>query len=279
MPLGLSQHAVSGVAPWAATIGTVGLSGAVVLTNVVLAGAVAMVHVPAWRWPAAATAAAVVALLAGGATGRGGDAERAGELVLRLGLVQGHVAPAERASPYDQARVLLRYERLSAEVAPAADLVVWPEAAVPFYFGSDGRATRRIRTVARRHARPLLFGSAAVERLTPTTRRYTNRAVLLGADGSVGAIYTKRRLVPFGERVPFARWLPVRGAVHRDAAAEPAGAPSGMMTRRALRVGRVALYAPPARAGGQRPTSEVISPFAGLTFLQPEHRRRKTCGL
>lgn len=262
MPLGLSQHAIPGIAAWAATIGTVGLSGLLVLTNVVLAGAVATVQVrAAWRWPAAATAAAaVVALVAGGATGRAGDAARAGEAVLRLGLVQGHVAPKERANPYTQGRVLRRYERLSAQVAPAADLLLWPEAAVPFYFGSDVRATRRIRAVARRHARPLLFGSAAVERLTPTTRRYTNRAVLLDADGSVGATYTKRRLVPFGETVPFGRWLPVGGPfIGTPQSLEPGAGPAVVTLRDGTRAGLLLCFetifpalARAAVAGGAR---------------------------
>jgi len=206
-PLGLSQHAAPGVAAWAATVGTVGLSGIVVLVNVLVALAAGRLRLRAWCWAAAAAVIAVA--LVGGARPIHDAAVGASDAhVLRLGLVQGHVPPRERTSPYDKHRVLVRYERLSAQVAPAVDLLVWPEAAVPFYFGDDAQATRRIRSVAQRHRTPLLFGSPGLERLTRTEKRYTNRALLLAADGRTRGTYTKRRLAPFGEYVPYGRWLP-----------------------------------------------------------------------
>jgi apolipoprotein N-acyltransferase len=83
--------------------------------------------------------------------------------------------------------------------------VIWPESSTPFSFDDDPGGTTAVRDLARELGVPLLVGSNQIER-GETTRAY-NAAFLIGAGGETAAVYRKMHLVPFGEYVPFKRWL------------------------------------------------------------------------
>jgi apolipoprotein N-acyltransferase len=103
------------------------------------------------------------------------------------------------------------YRELS-EQAWAADLVIWPEAAIPRLYQYIPRQLGELDLLAQEHATTLLTGipyrydkptDPASERVT-----YYNSVVALGTGSG---IYFKQRLVPFGEYVPLERWL--RGVI------------------------------------------------------------------
>jgi len=87
------------------------------------------------------------------------------------------------------------------------DLIIWPETVLQLqkknekYSGLNWEILRGLKTNAK-----LLFGSDTVDE---NGKRW-NEAILLDTDGKTQN-YAKRRLVPFGERAPFAEYLPFLG--------------------------------------------------------------------
>ncbi len=97
-------------------------------------------------------------------------------------------------------------------VEQGATFVIWPESAFPVLFSEDLRG-HQVRRLARETGATLLIGSDQIERVRrdATTDalddRLFNAAYLVKPDGSIGAVYRKMHLVPFGEYVPLQRLL------------------------------------------------------------------------
>jgi apolipoprotein N-acyltransferase len=210
MLLGYSQYQWLPVIQIADITGVYGVSFLIVLVNVALADLALWgwrrrrqqppPRLP-WRAPAAAVLAAAAALAYGQAA-----LSQANQAVappaLTVGLVQPNI---DQAHKWDQAyrrETLDRYSRLTAEVAKGADLIVWPEAATPFFFEDEPIYRVEVSLLAHRAGAPLLFGSPALRR-RPDGRPYLlNSAYLLLPDGRIAGRYDKRHLVPFGEYIP-----------------------------------------------------------------------------
>src|SRR5262249_13994668 len=131
---------------------------------------------------------------------RNGELLTSGEAV-RVGLLQGNVPEADRWQSQKAAAVFVRYLDMTREaVGRGAQFVIWPESATPYAFGDDIRATERMTGLARSLHVPLLIGSDQIVHGSDT--KYYNGAVLVRSDGTVGGVYKKVHLVPFGEYVP-----------------------------------------------------------------------------
>ena len=126
---------------------------------------------------------------------------------LRVGLVQPAV-PAQAWADFTDTTRVPRLLDLAQSLADRADLIVWPETAIP-----PGTDVSRISLTT-----PLLSGG-----ITQRGELYRNSALLFQAGGPPQA-YHKIRLVPFAEHVPFREHLPwlTRLAV-------PAGGVSGYL--------------------------------------------------
>ena len=100
-------------------------------------------------------------------------------------------------------------EALTAEAAAGrrADLVLWPEAALPLTLDSEAYVAR-LAALSQATATPLVIG--AIDR---RGAGYANAVAVVTADGAQKPAYAKRHLVPFGEYVPFADFLPLRKVV------------------------------------------------------------------
>lgn len=112
-----------------------------------------------------------------------------------VALVQGNVALETKWRPGAWKSLLERYVLLSEEV-DHADLVVWPEAAVP----ADVRAVgKEIAENARRLDGRLVFG--AIETVATVGGLMTFNVAAGLEEGRI-AVYRKEQLVPFGEYIP-----------------------------------------------------------------------------
>lgn len=128
---------------------------------------------------------------------------------LETRLVQGNIDQSVKWDPvFAQATVDI-YQQLSATPpgGTPADLIVWPESAVPFYYQDGGPLGRQVRTVAGREKVWLLFGSPAYEERHRQIR-LLNSAFLLDSGEEILGRSDKVHLVPFGEYVPLGRYLP-----------------------------------------------------------------------
>ncbi len=98
---------------------------------------------------------------------------------------------------------------------PAPDLVVWPESPAPFFVTNlEFRAA--VSEVARRAHATMVVGSLGVPNAGQPASQLYNSAAVIAPDGGWIARYDKIHLVPFGEYVPFQRWLTFAGKLTRE---------------------------------------------------------------
>ncbi|MGC2433763.1 MAG: apolipoprotein N-acyltransferase [Desulfobaccales bacterium] len=128
---------------------------------------------------------------------------------INVAVVQGDIQQGEKWKKEMVNATLDRYAELTRQVK-GAQLIVWPEAAMPFLFLREPELTARVRDIAKESGGSLLFGAPAWEP-TPEGDRYYNRAYLLSPEGEVLGYYDKAHLVPYGEYVPLGRYMPFIG--------------------------------------------------------------------
>jgi apolipoprotein N-acyltransferase len=156
-----------------------------------------------------ALAAAAAAVLGASAWGAWRVAD--GALVregapLRVGLVQANVAQDDKWNPSEARRIFTTHLAMSRDVVRrGAQYVIWPESSTPFPFEDDPVGGAAVRALARELGVPILVGSNQFERGAAV--RAFNAAFLVDPRGETAGVYRKMHLVPFGEYVPFRRWL------------------------------------------------------------------------
>ena len=225
--LGYSQVTVLPVAQLASVVGVYGLSALLALTAT--AAAYAFTQRGRARWIVAGSTAAVVAAVAVWGSARLRTSELLGHgAPVRVAVLQGNVPQDEKWDPAMRGEITDRYLTMTRQaLADGATFVMWPESATPLPFEQDLVGGAAIRRLAVESGATLLIGSDQVEpiRTTPSgggddpkvTARYYNAAFLVKPNGTVGAVYRKMHLVPFGEYVPLQSLLffagPIIGAV------------------------------------------------------------------
>lgn len=113
-------------------------------------------------------------------------------------------ADIKQSAKYDAAmfnEIMARYLRLTPSPGLPADLVIWPEGAIPAAFDdylAPTAWTRRAIAESLRPGQTLLVGGYRVEE----GRYYNSLLALAGPQLTVTALYDKHRLVPFGEYLP-----------------------------------------------------------------------------
>jgi apolipoprotein N-acyltransferase len=127
---------------------------------------------------------------------------------MKIGLIQGNIAQNRKWDHNFRQRTLDEYRRLSlAAVATGVDLLIWPEAATPFYMQEESPDSRQVLQLPQKTKTPLLLGSPSYEVGADNRYNYHNSAFLFDVFGRVLGRSDKIHLVPFGEYVPFGRLL------------------------------------------------------------------------
>jgi len=155
---------------------------------------------------AVGAAAALLAIAAGPAAFALTSAEYAAPAAghLTVALVQ----PGLESNPR---RTVAQGVRLTAR-APRTDLVVWGESSVGFDLRTSPRLLAELKRLSAAIRTPLLVSQDALD---PAGAK-SKVAVLVGADG-IEQTYTKARLVPFGEYIPFRSALGWLSSISRAA--------------------------------------------------------------
>ncbi len=127
---------------------------------------------------------------------------------LQVAVVQGNIDQAVKWNPEYRQSTVDRYQRLS-ELASEnnPDLLIWPEAATPFFLQEEIPLAARVRALPGQLNTYLLVGSPAYQQIDEQRFDYYNRAYLLTPEGQESGSSDKIHLVPFGEYVPFGRLL------------------------------------------------------------------------
>ncbi|MDR2488435.1 MAG: apolipoprotein N-acyltransferase [Desulfovibrio sp.] len=135
-------------------------------------------------------------------------------------MIQGNIDQNQKWDPQFQKSTINHYLQMSLsalnrlratqpDIIP--DLVLWPETSMPFYFHAHPEYSARLRRFAAEHTVNLAFGAlgATLDARNETTfGPLYNRLYLLSSKGELNGIYDKQHLVPFGEYIPFAAFLP-----------------------------------------------------------------------
>lgn len=209
--LGYSQQSLVPLIQSADLLGPYGLSYLLVLSNVTLALLVSWFARRATT-PFPRLALIMTLLLAGGDFAYGQfrlqQQPDHRQTTLQTVLVQGDIDQSLKWDPAFQWGTIDIYKQLS--LLPQdqpAQLIVWPESAVPFFFQEPGVLSDQVRQVAANRGAWLLFGSPAYQDVN-RRRHYLNSAFLLSPSGEDLGRSDKVHLVPFGEYVPLKSLFP-----------------------------------------------------------------------
>lgn len=149
--------------------------------------------------------------------------------------IQGDLSQRRRATVQQVDEAMTIYEQLSRrglEQHPEADIMVWPESAIPILFlscftrhdiplprGADMNARYQsiVRNLCLHYRKKLLFGALDLEEASIRRMKkndpplgITNSALLIDEWGGVAGRYDKFHRVPFGEYVPGRKYLPTK---------------------------------------------------------------------
>ncbi len=183
---------LAGLAP---LLGVYGLSWAVALS----AGLVALVARERGRSRVAWGLGLVLLWGAAAAAGRVRWTHDLGKPVSVV-LVQGNVPQDVKWLPDQRRRTVERYLSLT-RAHWGADLIVWPETAVPAFYHQAESVLDELGREASAAGTEVLLGIPVDD---PASGRYFNSVVALGPEDGM---YHKRHLVPFGEYVPLKELL------------------------------------------------------------------------
>ena len=207
--LGYTQTNNSALARVTTLVGVYGLSFEIMLVNSVFAAAF-LVPKNRRKWLLAAAFAAASVL-------------QAGQLISPPPVSTDHTAllvqqniPAEATWTTDYFQGTLRDLSWISLHPPGGkegqhyDLIVWPESPSPFLL-NDPDFRRPVEELARQSQTWLLVGSIGVQNASTSPAHRSevfNSAGLINPSGELAARYDKTHLVPFGEYIPFKRFLP-----------------------------------------------------------------------
>lgn len=134
----------------------------------------------------------------------------------RIAAIQGDISQrrnADSAQAFEALKIYLDMTREAVKLQPAPDVIVWPETAVPYAFRGNhpvsGLYRQELLRIVRESGIPVLFGTIDFREFPAFSGHYlvTNSALLLTPSG-IAARYDKIHRVPFGEYIPFRKWLP-----------------------------------------------------------------------
>lgn len=182
-----------------AMVGTYGLS----LLTVAAAGASAALLLPSppRRWPALAVPLAFAALILGAGAWRLWMAPTLAATGVELRIVQAGIAQHHK---WDRAKRLEWFRRhldlTQTPRSPAAQVVIWPESAVPYDIEEQPEVREYLAAVAPPGGALIVGGDRYDFDATPPVAH--NSLFVLDATGKVLSRYDKVDLVPFGEFLP-----------------------------------------------------------------------------
>jgi apolipoprotein N-acyltransferase len=142
--------------------------------------------------------------------------------VLKTSLIQGNIPQHKKWNTEEKKNILDHYNNLTIEASKEKpDLIVWPETATPGSLKEDEHVNLSVGKIVRATGIPLLTGSSSTGKIVIKERKMKrdfNSAFLLDESGTIVSTYSKLRLLPFGEYIPFEgifpwpKWLvPISG--------------------------------------------------------------------
>ncbi len=126
---------------------------------------------------------------------------------LKVSVIQGNIDQSQKWAKTLQKSIMDKYFNLTEkEIKKGSRLVVWPETALPFIYGSDFEMTDYFISRLSGKDYRLLAGMPHIDMGSDGKMYYTNSAGFF-ENAELKGKYTKTHLVPFGEYVPMKKIL------------------------------------------------------------------------
>jgi len=123
---------------------------------------------------------------------------------IRVSVIQGNIPQELKWEINSRDFIMNKYFALTKQAAgDKPDIIIWPEASVPFVLEEEPLNFKRIKDLAKEIKTPLLLGV-----VTYRDNFYYNSALLVSSDSEILNKYDKLHLVPFGEYIPLKKILP-----------------------------------------------------------------------
>lgn len=128
---------------------------------------------------------------------------------IKASVIQGNIGQDRKWDASSRQEITDIYKKLSLEAAAESpDIIVWPEAALPFVFSNDSPSSKDILAFQKDTGISLFTGGITEKDPDEGGAVLANSAILISSEGEVVSVYDKIHLVPFGEYVPLARLFP-----------------------------------------------------------------------
>jgi apolipoprotein N-acyltransferase len=123
---------------------------------------------------------------------------------VKISVIQGNIPQDLKWDKRQADFIQNRYRELTVAAAvKEPELIIWPEASVPGFWGRDDAEFVPVIALASQLKTNLLVGAVSY-----SNQDYFNSALLFNPGGSAVTIYSKLHLVPFGEYIPLKNILP-----------------------------------------------------------------------
>lgn len=130
-------------------------------------------------------------------------------------LIQGDLSQRRHSTTEQAIEALDIYTDLTRQAiaaSPKPDIILWPESAIPLLFRAahpiSARFRNEIATLTSANTMPMLIGAIDFEDAPGLHPGITNSALFFNAKGRIRRKYDKIHRVPFGEYIPFRKFLP-----------------------------------------------------------------------
>ncbi len=125
----------------------------------------------------------------------------------RVAVVQGNIPQEQKWDPKIQEMIFRKYDGLSRHVImDGPDIVIWPETAFPGFWEVEPEMVSRVSRLAREIPAELLIGTPTYGESEYGVQKM-NSVIHIAKNGKELKRYHKMRLVPFGEYVPFFKFI------------------------------------------------------------------------
>jgi len=122
----------------------------------------------------------------------------------KVAIIQGNIRQDVKWDEAFKIMTIKKYIQMTQQSVKNADLIVWPETAMPFIFDQEIYANKYVKALPADVNATILFGTISKNK----SNRFRNSAYVIGKTGETIGVYSKAHLVPFGEYTPLLTYLP-----------------------------------------------------------------------
>ncbi len=129
---------------------------------------------------------------------------------LKIRIVQPNINQAEK---WDRTLMTAHFEELlrlseSQDQETVTTYIIWPETALSFRFTNDPYAMSLLKETLSTYKTPATLFTGLLS-YDPEKGQFSNALAMIDSRGQIKNQYNKSHLVPFGEYIPFQKWIPL----------------------------------------------------------------------